>query len=411
MKKVLSYLTIFLIIWVPSIVLADSQQLISGLNWLISAKNGHEYWGCKIPAGEEIDELTDEDIVPTYFRDTCEATETLSSLHQTGTDYNNAINWIYENKPTTTEQISKKIEILSRTSFSYTDDLNLLLSYQNSDGGFGGYKKLRSDIVDSIFSLRALKSISYQDNSIIEKIIQFVINNQNSDGGWGFKQGRESSVYYTALVSSNLQQFSQTTSIATAINKATTYLIAHQNTDGGFGGSPSTVFETSLAYLALVGDPSTSSGLLLQNAVNYLTSTQLSDGSWDDDPYSTALALRALANVKPNLSISSADIIFSNPTPTAGETITITADVKNSGIAQASGVSVQFYDGDPSSGGTLIEERTITSIGAFGSSQASINYTIPTASSKTIYVKIDLMNSEKIIHIFKNKNYLTKNNC
>src|SRR4030043_656756 len=99
MKKVLSYLTIFLIIWVPSIVLADSQQLISGLNWLISAKNGHEYWGCKIPAGEEIDELTDDDIVPTYFRDTCEATNTLNILNQTGSDYSDAINWIFENKP------------------------------------------------------------------------------------------------------------------------------------------------------------------------------------------------------------------------------------------------------------------------------------------------------------------------
>ena len=60
--------------------------------------------------------------------------------------------------------------------------------------------------------------------------------------------------------------------------------------------------------------------------------------------YSTALALRALANVKPNLSISSNDITFLNPTPTAGETITITANVKNSGPGVADNVTVQFYD-------------------------------------------------------------------
>ncbi|TAL58168.1 MAG: hypothetical protein EPN86_00670 [Nanoarchaeota archaeon] len=44
-------------------------------------------------------------------------------------------------------------------------------------------------------------------------------------------------------------------------------------------------------------------------------------------------------------------------------------------------------------GGILIGETTITSIPAFGSSQASITYTIPTASSKTIFIKIDPLNS------------------
>ncbi|MFZ3138456.1 MAG: CARDB domain-containing protein [Thermodesulfovibrionales bacterium] len=128
-----------------------------------------------------------------------------------------------------------------------------------------------------------------------------------------------------------------------------------------------------------------------------MISTQLPNGSWDDDPYSTALALRTLANVKPNLSITSNDITFSNPTPTVGETITITANIKNTGPGQApstgSGyITVQFYDGDPSAGRVFINEATIETIPAFGSSQASITYTIPTASSKTIFIKIDPLN-------------------
>lgn len=350
MKRILTCLIFFFLIYEPFAALAESPQIISGLNWLISAKNGHEYWGCKIPAGEEIDELTDEDVVRTYFRDTCEATETLLLLNQTVTDYNDAINWIFENKPTTTEQLSRKIELLSRTSLSYVDDLNLLLPCQNPDGGFGGYKKLRSNIVDSVYALRALISANYQDNSVIEKIRQYILNNQNTDGGWGFKSGLESKVHYTALASIALQQLSKTTSIATAINKATDCLVNQQKTDGSW----TTVYETALAYLTLVNE--TTDATVLGNAINYLTSTQLPNGSWDDDPYSTALALRALANVKPNLSISSSDITFSNPTPTVGDTITITAVIHNEGPAQApstgSGyITVQFYDGDPSSGG------------------------------------------------------------
>jgi subtilase family serine protease len=65
------------------------------------------------------------------------------------------------------------------------------------------------------------------------------------------------------------------------------------------------------------------------------------------------LALRALANVKPNLSFTSTDITFSNQTPTIGETITITSNVKNTGPAQADNVIVQFFDGDPSAGGGI----------------------------------------------------------
>jgi len=95
-----------------------------------------------------------------------------------------------------------------------------------------------------------------------------------------------------------LQQFQRTTSIETAINKATSYLIAHQNTDGGFGeggGTPplqSTVYETALAYKSLISV--TTDNTVLGNAINYLTTFQLPNGSWEDDPYSTPFILRNL---------------------------------------------------------------------------------------------------------------------
>lgn len=96
----------------------------------------------------------------------------------------------------------------------------------------------------------------------------------------------------TAIVSTALQQFSQTTAMASAINKATLFLIAHQNTDGGFGSSPSTVYETALTYKALANV--ITDATVLGNAINYLTANQAFDGSWNEDPYSTALALQAL---------------------------------------------------------------------------------------------------------------------
>lgn len=391
MKKIALIIVFFLQCLVPSSVVADSAQIQAGLIWLINAKNGNDYWGCKFFIDKTVDEVTDEDITPTYFRDTCEATNTLSALNQTGTDYNAAINWISDNKPITTEKISRKIESLSTTSLPYADDLNLLLSYQNADGGFGGYRKLRSNVADSTYALRALQSIIYSNHSIIEKIIQYIKNSQNEDGGWGFKNDQESKIYYTALVLQTLSQFKTTYDLNTPLANAAAYLLTKQNPDGGFGSSPSTVFETAVSYLAVINSGQVSNQPL-QDAIAYLTATQQANGSWNDDPYSTALALRALANVKPNLTITSTDITFSNPTPTIGDTISITANVHNTGPTQADAVFVRFYDGDPSSGATLIGEATI-SIPVFGSSPASITYTIPTASSKTIFVTIDPLNT------------------
>ncbi len=73
-----------------------------------------------------------------------------------------------------------------------------------------------------------------------------------------------------------------------AINKATSYLISKQQADGGWV----TIYETAWAYIALVG--ATTDNTVIGNAINYLTTTQFPNGSWNDDPYSTALALRAL---------------------------------------------------------------------------------------------------------------------
>ena len=228
MKKFLLYLTLSYFIFAPVVLADNTQQITSGINWLISAKNGNEYWGCKFFVDENIDELTDEDIVPTYFRDTCEATITLLALNQTDTDYNAAINWISDNKPNTTEKISRKIETLSKTSLPYVDDLNLLLSYQNVDGGFGGYKKLRSNVADSIYALRALYSIKYANGSIIERVIQYIKNSQNVDGGWGFKRGQESRIYYTARALQTLSQLKSTYDLKNPINNAVAYLLSKQ---------------------------------------------------------------------------------------------------------------------------------------------------------------------------------------
>jgi subtilase family serine protease/prenyltransferase beta subunit len=386
MKRLTAFLFLFHFL-VLSSVFAQNPEITNGLSYIASTQNPDGSWG-----GTDTSINTD-------FYSTGVIINTLKILEQNNTQiYINGVQWLNSYLIDNAGYIAWRILALSGENIDLFTDLNLLLQWQYEDGGWGGFDEFVSNNFHTALALQALKAVNYSDQTVIQSAIDYLLSTQNTDGGFGFYpstcsgcDGDESNVYMTALVSSTLQQFPRTTSIATAINKATSYLIAHQNTDGGFGGSPPTVYETAIAYLALVGE--TTDATVLGNAINYLTSTQLPNGSWNDDPYSTALALRALANVKPNLSISSNDISFSNPIPTVGETITISVNVKNSGIAQAVGVSVQFYDGDPSSGGALIEETTITSIATFGSEQTGITYTIPTASSKIIFIQIDPLNT------------------
>ncbi|MEW6416806.1 MAG: prenyltransferase/squalene oxidase repeat-containing protein [Nitrospirota bacterium] len=335
----------FLTFLYASFSFAQSSSITNGLTYLQSTQSLEGYWG-------------DVSEVPyNSFVDTCTVAETLKYLNEIGTAYNTSIQWINTTEIFNSDYLFAKMLILAQAGIDISSIRDYLMSLRNDDGGWGATEGFTSDIKRTTLALQALKAVNYSDQTVIDNALSYLLSTQNTDGGFGFYpspcsgcEGDESNVYMTALVSITLQQFQRTTSIATAINKATSYLIAHQNTEGGFGSSLSTVYETALVYLALVGDPSTSSGLPLQNAINYLTSTQLPNGSWDDDPYSTALALRALANVKPNLSISSNDISFSNPTPIVGETITITAKIKNTGPSQADNVLLQFYAGAPSVG-------------------------------------------------------------
>jgi len=275
----------FLIFLLLNGAFASAQsQIDAGLNWLFTNQNPDGSYGNQLEIS---------------FRDTEEVLNTFYLLNQKGSQYQSGLQWSQNIRVNNTDFISRKILLLSKENIDTTAGISLLLSNQNIDGGWGIASLHESDSIDTGLALQALKAANFSDQNILNSALGYLINTQNPDGGWGFYpspcsgcEADPSNVYMTAVVSSTLQEFPQTTSLATAINKATGYLIAHQNTDGGFGSSSSTVYETALTYIALVGV--TTDTTILGNAVNYLVSSQLPNGSWNGDPYSTALALRAL---------------------------------------------------------------------------------------------------------------------
>jgi len=360
---------------------ALSPAVTNGLNYLTSIQNSDGSWGSDTSGVE---------ILPS----TVSVIETLQLLNQTGApNYPNALSWLQSQGLETTDYLSERIYALSAAG----TDSALLISYIDSvTGAWGGEADYEVNNLDTVWALQALQKINYADQTVMNNAISCLISTQNPDGGWGFSQGDDSNVYMTAVVVNTFSQFMSTNALLTPIiNAAAAYLFTEQNSDGGFGASGSTVYETAVALQALVasGAAGADKSVNMQNAINYVISTQLSDGSWNDDPYSTSLALQALADLKPNLSIASSDITFSDPTPTQGETITMTATIRNVAPSEADNVLVYFYDGNPASGGVLIGQTTIPSIPAYGSSQASISWTIPTASANAVYVVVNPLNS------------------
>lgn len=213
-QKGISVLTIFLVVILfCSFSHAQSQQITNGLNYLFSTQNPDGSWNGTLHRGP--------------FSATVNVIETLSILGQGNTAaYSNAVYWLQAQELEITEQLSDRIYVLSVAG----NDRDVLISYiENMTGAWGGHDDYDINNLDTALVIRALKKINFQDQNMIYAAVDYLISTQNADGGWGLQQGMDSEVYYTSLFSKTLQQFPLTTSIATAINKAMNYLLAHQN--------------------------------------------------------------------------------------------------------------------------------------------------------------------------------------
>ncbi|MEW6481427.1 MAG: CARDB domain-containing protein, partial [bacterium] len=86
----------------------------------------------------------------------------------------------------------------------------------------------------------------------------------------------------------------------------------------------------------------------MQNAelLNYILANQWENGSWDNDPFTTALCLRAIKDSlipPPIIDLKACYISYSPGTPSASDTILLSATVLNSGNTTITGIESQFY--------------------------------------------------------------------
>jgi len=109
---------------------------------------------------------------------------------------------------------------------------------------------------------------------------------------------------------------------------------------------------------------------------------------FDENDNRAFITVRALT--RPELLVTSAAMSFSPAFPRQGDTVTVTAQVLNTGEQPAS-TKVRFFDGPPASGLQIGPDRAIT-LAALG--QATVQASFETASSaaRAIYVVVDPLN-------------------
>ena len=241
---------------------------------------------------------------------------------------------------TLTQSLARHIQALVQSGQDPTAQVQLLLANQNPDGGFGSQPGDSSDALDTAFAVLALRAVNNSSATNVSSALLFLVGNANTDGGYGLPfSGSGSQVYVTSYVLLAYQAYVVSYPLTSQISGARHWLISQQS-----GGIYVDTLSDAIATLALSTTSSDSSAY--SAALAALAAGQQADGSWGDDPYLTALAVRAFAatanqsqaqNPPPTVGavsgtvldgsthqpIASAQVMLVGPTST---TITVAAD-------------------------------------------------------------------------------------
>jgi Tol biopolymer transport system component/subtilase family serine protease/flagellar hook assembly protein FlgD len=342
-----------------------------GLKWLMSAQQPDGSW---------------MDSPQTRMRDTSEALSALINHDSALENFGNGLQWLAGSESGNSDYLSRKTGALASAGRDVSGIISEIIACRNPDGGWGSSKGYMSNPADTALMLQSLALAGYSDNDTFTRAIAYLKSEQNPDGGWG--TGGQSNIFATTQVLLILQNRKENLPLEEQIAKGISWLLGRQNPDGGFGNSPSTLYDTAMAVMALRAFDS--SPEIVNKAVNYIFSLQSDNGSWHESPCQTALAIRAAEKgaVDPDLSIRHGDITsIPSSVKSLPAHIVISARIRNSGMTGVAQAKVELYDGEPASGILLGEQAP-----AFpGQSDTTVTFpvVINDGNEHRLYLRVD----------------------
>jgi hypothetical protein len=322
---------------VPFFGFSPPTQANPGLDWLAAQAQPDGHYS------------TANDIA-TPFTATAETLRTFYLLGDTAASQNvsAALNFLNAQAFPSTEHLSRRLiaNLAANPNQPVTELSNLLLARLNDNGGLGDLKDYHSTVIDTAWALEAIARTALADTGSHElyHAIDFLLKQQHDNGGWA-SNGREPSVATTARVMHALWHYRDkvsnipTLDVVPALDKAQDYLLAQRQSNGLWAET----FESALALIALLARLPTLESL--SASLEALRTAQNQNGSWNNDIYSTALALRALKTAE-----------SPEPNPDLGQMAAVVIDGQT-GLA-LSGVTVQLT-------GTTTANQLTNSAGEF----------------------------------------------
>ena len=179
--------------------------------------------------------------------------------------------------------LAKQLLVISSTAY-----LDALVLQQNADGGFGAAQGYPSNVQDTAWALLALNASASANGAPAGEAVAWLVVVPQAGGAGSLSAGGDD-LNPTAMTIQALQPYRQTAAVASALSRARSWLLSERNSMLNWGS-----FLRSAHALGAVL-PGLSDASAVQVALDALRAGQRPDGSWDADPYTTALALRASA--------------------------------------------------------------------------------------------------------------------
>lgn len=298
-----------------------------GASWLSSQANADGSFGGTTTS------------LATPAQSTAEALRAYQALgQQAQSPFNPALGFLNADTDVNTELLARKIVVNALAGNDVSALVNTLVAHQNVDGGFGDQPGYDSSVFDTAYALEALAIARYSAGQVVPGAVGFLFNRQQADGGFAVG-GNDTSVFVTAQAMRALWHYrDQYSQVPIALNKAQDYLLASRDASGSWGES----FNTALSLLALI--PYLPDTATVSNSISSLQAAQLANGSWNNDPYTTALALQALYLAglpQPNpdyVTIKGKVVDAQTDLPLSGVTVSLSGATSASLVTQSDGV-------------------------------------------------------------------------
>ncbi len=312
----LSLIVILLFITKNSFAAPSSAQLESsrngGLAYLVQNQNGDGSWG-----KTELEKI----------RVTATVLQTLQKYSVGGVVYNRGITWLANAEPLTADSAARQLLALQEAGIvpvSLIDTIKNASTQLKLDEGkptltpsWGALRESKWSSSDTAIAILALQKAG--ESLYFKESLNFLKSKQNATetwtlpsgaaqlgSGWGYSINKDltlpAAVIPTALVllAYKNSNYEWGTTVATNTGKAVQWLAKSQRPSGAFGDNSedNNTTATAIAVEAL----SYGKSLLVdsfvttayENGQQYLVNKNLSNGSWDNDLFKTALAVRVL---------------------------------------------------------------------------------------------------------------------